>query len=129
MERNQIFDNIASVGHTVAGLVTTLFEGKKSDLLGLSGVSVADGIFLSAVPEDGGKRDPILGVRLGPLSCQGTSTGATLYLLADANQVRSMLRSPLCCSLEALSFGLSKLGSLACTLGQEPTGPKISPSD
>ena len=71
MERNQIFDSLASVGHTVAGLMTTLLEGKKSDLLGPAGASSADGTFLSAVPRDGGKTDPILGVRLGPFKLVG----------------------------------------------------------
>ncbi len=71
MERNQIFDSLASVGRTVAGLVATLLEGKKSDLLGPTGASSADGAFSSTVPKDGGKSDPILGVRLGAFKLVG----------------------------------------------------------
>lgn len=71
MERNQIFDSLASVGHTVAGLVATLLEGKKSDLLEPSGASGADSTFLSTVPKGGGRGDPILEVRLEPFKLVG----------------------------------------------------------
>jgi hypothetical protein len=68
VKRNQIFDNRASARYTVAGLVATLPEGKKSDLFGAKG---ADGAFLSTVQIGGGKSDPVLGVRLGPSKAVG----------------------------------------------------------
>jgi hypothetical protein len=71
VKRNQIFDNRVSVCSTVAGLVATLPEGKKSDLLEPYGASGADGAFLSAVQKGGGKSDPILGVRLRPSKLVG----------------------------------------------------------
>ena len=75
MERNQIFDNLAIAGHTVTGLMATLPEGKKSDLLGPFGACGADGASLSAVQTGGGKSDPILGVRLGPSKLVGYLNG------------------------------------------------------
>ncbi len=71
MERNQIFDNRLSARCTVAGLVATLPEGKKSDFLGPSRASGADGTFSFALQIRTGKRDPVLGVKLGPSKLVG----------------------------------------------------------
>ena len=129
MERNQIFDNPASVGPTVAGLVATLLEGKKSDLLGPSGVSGADGTFLSAVPEGGGKSDPILEVRLGPFKLVGHLDGRNprpVHGRKPDTSYAAITAAPLYGGFE-LQF--IEVGVLACTLGREPTGRKISRSD
>ena len=75
MERNQIFDNRASARYTVAGLVATLPEGKKSDFFAPSRASGADGAFLSALQTRTGKRAPVLGVRLGPSKLVGYLDG------------------------------------------------------
>jgi hypothetical protein len=75
VERNQIFDNLAIAGHTIAGLVATLLEGKKSDLLGPFGASGADGTFSFAVQKSGGKSNPILEARLRPSKLVGYLDG------------------------------------------------------
>jgi hypothetical protein len=126
VKRNQIFDNRASARYTVAGLVATLPEGKKSDLFGASG---ADDAFLSSLQTGGGKSDPVLGVRLGPFKAVEYLDGRnprprhgrkpdTIYAATFAAPLSG-----------DLGFWVIEAGLSGCRPWWDPTGCKTSWSD
>ena len=129
MKRNQIFDNRASARYTVAGLVATLPEGKKSDLLKPSGASGADGPFLSVVQTGGGKIDPVLGVRLGPSKLLGYFDGRNPRPRHGRKPDKTYAATFAAPLSGDLGFWVIEAGLSGCRPWWDPTGCKTSWSD